>query len=87
MLVAYTYRSDDTSLQSSVLGGGGGGGGGNKASGQSNAPEMKTFSFGIVVLLGSIVPREEVAAAAAQADMMEEELGGPRIRGSTMVFD
>jgi dynactin 4 len=51
MLVSYTYRSDDPGAEEDDVTG--------APSRAARATEMKTFSFSIVVDLGSIVPREE----------------------------
>jgi dynactin-4 len=56
MLVSYTYRSDDPVPEDDDVAGT------PSRGGTTKAPEMKTFSFSIVVDLGSIIPKEEASA-------------------------
>jgi dynactin 4 len=52
MLVSYTYRSDDTLAEDDVRA---------TPSRKEKVPEMKTFTFYIVVDLGMIIPRARTA--------------------------
>lgn len=56
MKVSYTYRSDDPVASD---GGSEAGAGTTKTPKSGSGPEMKTFSFYIVVDLGIIVPKDE----------------------------
>ena len=52
MLVSYTYRSDDPLAEDDVQA---------TPSRKEKVPEMKTFTFYIVVDLGMIIPRQRSA--------------------------
>lgn len=58
-MVSYTYRSDDPVASD---GGSETGAGTTKTPKSGSTPEMKTFSFFIVVDLGVIVPKDEAKA-------------------------
>ena len=59
MMVSYTYRSDDPVPSD---GGSEAGAGTTKTPRMGSGPEMKTFSFHILVDLGVIVPKDEARA-------------------------